>query len=309
MRAGSGNNEKTGKKSLQSKQFLYLSLFIELEFGAHKKKCCVCTYARYESSLTWEESSKLVWTHHSSDPQRAKTYTCNGVFVSKQCMSAPASSNTCKKNDGDVSASQTRSSSHFHLTKSSLTIISPVHSRLRRWTDRCYFSTGKCGINVRKDDLQRKAAGLLGAGRTHVRINRRSVTVWGWCQRWLRRLQGTRPGGLEDWLPVQYQKWISPAWKCMRFSNKHEKSFLEMVPWSYFHLVVTRWRCYKWLADFIRYRFPSTLQPKYLNESRSRRSSRRIWTVSDQEEIWRARVFISCRFIHLKWIRKYYFIW
>lgn len=164
-----------------------------------------CTYTWYESSLTWEQSSKLLWTHHSCDPHRAqrKDHTCTIEYLSQNsACQPPESSNTYEKNDGDISVSQWRSSSHFHLTKSSLTIISPVHSRLRRWTDRCYFSAGKCSINVRKDDSRRKAAGLLGAGETHVRINHGSVTVWGWCQRWLRRLEGTRPGGVEDWLPI-----------------------------------------------------------------------------------------------------------
>lgn len=130
--------------------------------------------------------------------------------------------------------------------KSSLTIISPVHSRLRRWTDRCYLSTGKCGINVRKDDSRRKAAGLLGAGGTHVRINRGSVTVWGWCQRWWKRLEGMRPGQVEDWLPIQSQKWNLPSWKCTSLSNKHEKSFSEIVRRSYFRSSprdVTCWFC------------------------------------------------------------------
>lgn len=80
----------TGKKKIKKKYRIWWH-HIKLLCTSKHIYDMYCTYTWYESSLTWEQSSKLLWTHRSCDLHRAqrKERTCAIEYLSQNSACQP----------------------------------------------------------------------------------------------------------------------------------------------------------------------------------------------------------------------------
>lgn len=157
----------------------------------HKIAVYLRAYIQYVHTLDinpfWLENNSVNYCEHtiSVTIEEQRTYMCNNVFVSKQCMSAPAPSNTCcMRRMMAMSVHPSGAAALISIRPKALWLLLALF--IRDWEDGQIgaISQQANAASMCEKMIHRERQQACWDQQGHVRINCGFVTVWGWCQQW-----------------------------------------------------------------------------------------------------------------------------